>query len=156
VVIVALRGLMAESTRRLLAQAGTGLLGLVVGVAGLLAADTARREPRTPVVVASAPHVHLVSWLHSDYGTYEMLLRLRSRDGLLSRDGAADLACFVHWGGGFVEFPEWTYTSATVTGSTVIVLTADGQQWRVTFDPATLRPTAPKIDRCTGAPGQSS
>lgn len=50
----------------------------------------------------------------------------------------------------------WTFASATVTGDTVHARTTDGREWRAGYDPGTLRPTTPVVDRCSGAPRSSS
>ncbi|MFF5225753.1 hypothetical protein [Dactylosporangium sp. NPDC000521] len=156
VAIVAVRGLMPESTRRLVTQAGTGLLGLLVGAAGLVAVSGEEYEPHAPTVVASGPDVRVVAWQQNVIVRQEQKLRLRSRDGLLSRDSTATVACFVNDPYAGHELDAWTFASATVVGDEIVAKTVDGQEWRVSFDAATLRPATPVIDRCTGAPGYSS
>lgn len=152
VAIVALRGLRPEGTARLLQQTGLGLLAVVIGVAGLALGDQEFR-PHHPVVVASGPAVRVVAWRAGTGARPQLLLRLRTSDGLLSRDAAEDVACFIDERQ--EAFASWAFASATVVADGLLVKTVDGQQWRVTFDPATLRPTTPAIDRCTGAPGYS-
>ncbi|GAA3243567.1 hypothetical protein GCM10010532_085890 [Dactylosporangium siamense] len=150
-VIIALRGVLPESTERLVAQACTGLFAVIVAVVGAVLHSAGEFSPRQPEVVAAGTDVQVVSWRQDDMSRQLLLLRLRSRDGLLSRDGTTDVACFLDKVGG--AYPDWTFASATVTGDLLVARTADGQEWRVTFDPATLRPTTPAIDRCTAAPG---
>ena len=156
VAIVAVRALMPEGNGRLLVQAGAGLLGLLVGAAGVVSVSGEEYEPHAPTVVASGPDVRVVAWQQNVIVRNEQKLRLRSRDGLLSRDGTAAVACFVNDPHAGHELDAWTFASATVVGNELVAKTVDGQQWRVAFDPATLRPTTAVIDRCTGAPGYSS
>ncbi|MEV4131953.1 hypothetical protein AB0J72_07285 [Dactylosporangium sp. NPDC049742] len=156
VAIVAVLGLMPESTRRLLTQTGIGLLGLAVGAAGLVSVSAEVYDPHAPTVVASGPDVRVVAWQQDVIVRQEQTLRLRSRDGLLSRAGTATVACFVHDPYTGHGLDAWTFASATVVGNSLVAKTVDGQEWRVEVDPATLRPTTPVVDRCTGAPGYSS
>lgn len=156
VAIVAVLGLMPESTRRLLTQTGIGLLGLAVGAAGVVSVSAEVYDPHTPTVVASGPDVRVVAWQQDVIVRQEQTLRLRSRDGLLSRDGTATVACFVHDPYTGHGLDAWTLASVTIVGNEMVAKTVDGQERRVSFDPATLRPTTPVIDRCTGAPGYSS
>ena len=150
--IAALRGVLPEGVERQVAQAMTGLFAVIVGAVGLVLQIVQQGSPRQPEVVATGTDVQVVAWRHDDITRDYRLLRLRTRAGLLSRDGTADVACFLDEG----DFhPGWTFASATVTGDLVVARTADGQEWRVKFDPATLRPSTPAIDRCAGAPGYS-
>ncbi|GAB3839725.1 hypothetical protein ACFPIJ_34550 [Dactylosporangium cerinum] len=150
--IIALRGVLPESTERVVAQACTGLFAVVVAVVAALVHSAGEFSPRQPEVVATGTDVRVVSWRQDDVPRRHLRLRLRSRAGLFSRDGTTDVACFLDEGG---AYPDWTFASATVTGDLLVARTADGQEWRVKFDPETLRPTTPAIDRCTAAPGYS-
>lgn len=66
------------------------------------------------------------------------MVRLQSRQGLASREGAQDVACFMlpRPGG---EGPRWYLERAEFTGDNRILLrTMDGQQWWIGFDPSDL------------------
>jgi hypothetical protein len=157
VVTVVMPGLMRPSVWRAVIRAGIGLLGLLVAAVGVIAVELPSDELHPREVVASGPDVQVVAWQYSYQDGLESRyarLRLRSREGLFSRDGAADLACFVYWGG-WSGYPKWTSVSAEVTGHTLTVRTGDDRRWQVSFDPASLRPTTPMINRCAGAPGLS-
>jgi hypothetical protein len=147
VAALALRTRIREETRRLLAQAGAGALGLAAITTGALVTAATLNGPHDPRVLATGPDVQVVAWRVPAVGVEHLQLRLRSRAGLLSRDGAADLACVIDPAAGLVN--SWTLGTATLDGAdTLLVRTTDGQQWRVRFDPATLRPTDPPADRC--------
>lgn len=79
------------------------------------------------------------------------MVRIRSREGLLSRESARDVACFYE---PFGDEPYATFGSArfgrTAVGpQEVEVRTEDGQVWTSNFDPKTLRP-ASTLDWCGG------
>jgi hypothetical protein len=154
--IVALHTLMRESTARLHTQTSVGVLSLCTAAAGLLYAKVSPLllEAYDPRVIATAPDVTVVAWRQELTFDHHVVLRLRSRHWLLSRDGTADLACFTDpLSARALTGPNagWYFASAGVTGATLVARTADGREWRAGFDPATLRPTTPLIDRCSGA-----
>jgi hypothetical protein len=157
VTIVALRSLMPEGTLRLLTQAGAGALGLLVGAVGLVDASEKEYEPHAPKVVAEDRSVQVIAWQITEVGSgRHVLLRLRTRDGLFSRDGTGDLGCFID---GPVPKDEeaWAFSRATLAGGdTLLVHTTAGEEWQVRFNPKTLRPLTPMIDRCTTAPGSNA
>ncbi|MFC7242535.1 hypothetical protein ACFQO7_08580 [Catellatospora aurea] len=73
------------------------------------------------------------------------MLRLRSREGLLSRE-SAEIACF---GDGTMDSPEVLLERLVFTGPAQVSLWADdGAVGVVDFDPETLQPAHP-YDRCT-------
>ncbi|MGI5238735.1 hypothetical protein [Dactylosporangium sp. CA-139066] len=158
VTIVALLSLVPEGTPRLLAQAGAGALGLLVGAVGLVGASLEEYEPHAPKVVAADRALQVIAWQVTEVGSgRHVLLRLRTRDGLFSRDGTGDLGCFIddEWAAKHEE--AWTFSRATLAGGdTLVVHTTAGEEWQVRFNPKTLRPLTPMIDRCTTAPGSSA
>lgn len=84
----------------------------------------------------------------------DVVLHLRSRNGLASYESGADLACFIDDSSG--AGPEWLFDRASLTPDDTVQVTAkDGTTWLVRFDPHTLLPVNP-IDRCTDAPDQSA
>ncbi|MDG6109308.1 hypothetical protein Daura_26520 [Dactylosporangium aurantiacum] len=152
VMIVALWHFQPEGTRRLLAQAGVGVVALAVAGTGALVADTRGWDPHDPRVVATDGHLRVVAWrVHGTGGRDLVLLRLRTGDGLFGRDSGADLACFLE--GADAGAAAWTFAAASLRGDTLIALTRDGREWQVRFDLVSLRPTGPAVDRCGGAPG---
>ncbi|WP_433366736.1 hypothetical protein ACQPZX_38315 [Actinoplanes sp. CA-142083] len=91
--------------------------------------------------VASSAQYKVVKYEESP-GT--AILHVRSRNGLLSYQGAAPVACLI-WGDSDVE--GWQFEHASLSGNTVKVVAKDGTTWEVRFDPQTLRPANP-AGRC--------
>lgn len=101
-------------------------------------------------VVASSARFEVVSYQAPTlFATDSVVLRLRSRAGLVSREGAVDLACFATPTAGVAAAS--LFDRAQFIGRDQIeVRTRDGKVWIVTFDAKTLEPVA-RLDRCTGA-----
>ncbi|MER7279003.1 hypothetical protein ABT369_31650 [Dactylosporangium sp. NPDC000244] len=103
-------------------------------------ADSFGADPRSVTVLGVAPggRFELVRLQFSSIGLGADIVRVRSREGLRSREAGQDLACFV------VPFdhdaaPERTFASARfVGGTTVEVTTADGTAWNTAFGQHTL------------------
>nr|BFE57698.1 hypothetical protein GCM10020063_022240 [Dactylosporangium thailandense] len=103
-------------------------------------ADSFGTDPRRVTVLGVGPggRFELVRLQFSSIGLGADIVRVRSREGLRSREAGQDLACFV------VPFdhdaaPERTFASARfVGGTTVEVTTADGTAWTTAFDQQTL------------------
>ena len=127
--------------------------GIAAGVAVVLAvamcADGARftaeatafgTDPSSVTVLGVAPggRFELVRLQYKSMGLGADIVRVRSREGLRSREAGQDLACFA------VPFdhdttPDRTYAAARFVGDTMVeVTTADGTAWTTTFDPHTL------------------
>jgi hypothetical protein len=102
-------------------------------------------------VVATSAQFEVVSYRASGlFGSDTVVLRLRTRQGLTSREGSADIACFISPRSG--AGPEWLFGRADVTGNDeVAVVTKDGTRWPIRFDARTLSAADP-LDRCTNAP----
>jgi hypothetical protein len=132
VTIVALRSLLPEGTPRLRTRAGAGALG--------------------PLAVAEVRSVRVIAWQVTEVGSgRQVLLRLRTRDGVFSRDGSGDLGCLID--------DEWAANdegAALAGGDTLVVHTTAGEERQVRFNPKTLHPVTPMIDRCTTAPGSTA
>ncbi|MGI5182318.1 hypothetical protein ACQEVZ_39150 [Dactylosporangium sp. CA-152071] len=158
VTIIALLSLMPDGTPRRLTQAGAGALGLLVGAVGLVDASEEEYKPHTPKVVAEDRSLQVIAWQITEVGSgRHVLLRLRTRDGLFSRDGTGDLGCFIDDEWAAKDEEAWTFNRATLTrGDTLVVHTTAGEEWQVRFNPKTLRPLTPMIDRCTTAPGSNA
>ncbi len=78
------------------------------------------------------------------------VLRVRTREGLASREGSENLACFIDPTSG--AGPEWLFDRASFTGNDEIAVFAkDGTMWRIRFNTRTLSAIDP-LDRCAGAP----
>ncbi|KKK00531.1 hypothetical protein LQ51_21330 [Micromonospora sp. HK10] len=79
-----------------------------------------------------------------------MVLRLQSREGIASREGIEDLACFIEESSG--AGPDWLFGRASfVDNDEVAVSAKDGSSWRIRFDTKTLSAVNP-VDKCTDAP----
>lgn len=106
----------------------------------------------TERVVATSPGYEIVAhrvsagWLTD----HRLLLRLRSRDGLASRESGDNLACFLD--NERDEPPQsWFLDRAEfVTGHAVRLHAANGFTWEVPFDPGTLAPGR-LVDQCAVA-----
>jgi hypothetical protein len=107
-------------------------------------------ESDRSTVAVSANYV-VVQYVRSGvFNSDDVVLRLRSRRGLLSYEGDADIACFIAESSG--AGPEWLFDHASLTTAAVVqVVAKDGTTWDIGFDPHTLRPVNP-VDRCTNAP----
>lgn len=102
-------------------------------------------------VVATSPDFNLVSYRSPMlFHAGNIVLRVQSRQGLASREGSEDLACFIEASSG--ADPEWLFDRAAFTGSDEITVFAkDGRMWQIRFDTQTLAPVNP-LDKCTDAP----
>jgi hypothetical protein len=102
-------------------------------------------------VVATSSRYEVVSYHRSNlFASDDIVLHLRTRNGLASYEAGYDLACFISDVSG--ADPEWLFDSASFgSDDTVLVTAKDGRTWPVRFDPSTLRPANP-VDRCTDAP----
>jgi hypothetical protein len=108
---------------------------------GETAGSTVAASSRYEVVRYNRPR-----WFGSD----DIVLHLRSRNGLMSYEGGADLACFIEDSSGADS--QWLFDHASLTANGSVLVTAkDGTTWQIRFDPHTLRPANP-VDRCTDAP----
>lgn len=138
--------------------------GIAAGVAVVLAlgvcaegarftaeADALGADPSSVTIlgVASGGRFELVRLRYRSIGLGADVVRVRSREGLRSREAGQDLACFV------VPFdhdaaPDRTFAAGRfVGGTTVEVTTADGAAWTTTFDPHTLL-AARTLSYCRG------
>jgi hypothetical protein len=127
--------------------------GIAAGIAVVLAvamcasgarftaeAGVSGADPSSVAVLGVAPggRFELVRLQYESIGPGADVVRIRSRDGLRSREAGQDLACFA------VPFdhdaaPDHTFAGARFVGDTEVeVTTADGAAWVTTFDPRTL------------------
>ncbi|WP_146605682.1 hypothetical protein [Micromonospora craterilacus] len=143
--------------RRVLRVASETVAAVVAATALLLSllGSLARFEPDYwDSVVATSPDFRLVSYRSPGlFSSGSVLLRLQSREGLASREGSEDLACFIEEISG--SDPEWQFGRARFVENDEIELSAkDGTTWLIRFYPRTLSPVNP-VDRCTDAPDPS-
>ena len=149
IVVAGQYGLRRPGARTATQIAGTlvAVIALGLGTIGFLFGD---RFPAPPVLATSAD-LQVVSYrLPGLLGSGEVVLRLRSRDGLASREAERDIACFAVPSSG--AGPEWLFGGAEFTGPDEVAVHArDGSTWQIRVDPRTL--TAPEpLDRCSRAP----
>jgi hypothetical protein len=142
---------VGHRARRLSSQAVAALITVAALFLGW-AAHTLRFSDFTErSVVANSADIEIVSYRSAGFFRSDtIVLRLRTRDGITSREGTADLACFIvpESGAG----PEWLFDRADVTGKDEIAVTAkDGTVWRIRFNDRTLTAVEP-LDRCGDAP----
>jgi hypothetical protein len=137
---------------RLSAQAAAAVVAAVAsGMGALVYVQGDMFMVSEESVVATSAEFELVSYrspvfLRSD----EIVLRLRTRDGLASREGTEDLACFSVPTSG--AGPEWLFDRASFTGNDEIAVVAgDGTMWQIRFNTRALS-TVNSLDRCTAAP----
>jgi hypothetical protein len=105
-------------------------------------------EVRGPVVASTTGYEVIQYNSPTLYRIDSVVLRLRSRAGLASREGAVDLACFAVPGPGIATSSIFDGASFLDSGR-VELRTRDGMRWIVAFDGKTLRPVN-RLDRCTG------
>lgn len=114
---------------------------MLSGVAGEIGGTTVTTSAGYEVVQYDRPSL---------FASADVVLHLRTRNGLMSYEGGVDLACFIEDSSG--AGPEWLFDHASLTADDAVQVTAkDGTTWQVRFDPRTLRPANP-VDRCTDAP----
>ncbi|MBB5873990.1 hypothetical protein F4553_007424 [Allocatelliglobosispora scoriae] len=101
-------------------------------------------------VVASSDRFQVVQYnAPTLFATDSVTLRLRSRAGIASREGAVDLACFAVPAPGVASAS--LFEKAELSGPDRLEVTSrDGKTWIITFDAVTLAPSA-RLDRCSGA-----
>jgi hypothetical protein len=137
-----------------IAAGATVVLALAMCATGAqftAAADAFGADPRSVTVLGIAPggRFELVRLEYSSIGLGADIVRVRSREGLRSREAGQNLACFV------VPFdhdatPDRTFATARfIGGTTVEVTTADGTAWTTAFDPHTLL-AAQTLSYCRG------
>lgn len=110
-------------------------------------------SPSQESVAATSADFRLVVYRSPTlFGPDTLVLRLQSREGLASREGRENLACFIAPESDLG--PEWRFDRAGFTGSDeVLVSTEDGTRWRIRFNRQTLLPVNP-IDRCPKTPAE--
>jgi hypothetical protein len=125
------------------------LTACALGVANGLLARAVGASPTERGVVAATDAFQLVAYHKPVFlGSDRVVLRLRSRAGLLSREGS-DIACFAAPGAG-VD-PASLFGEASFDGhDQVRVATADGATWWLTFDERSLNVARP-LDHCAAA-----
>ncbi|MEV6969748.1 hypothetical protein AB0M47_32005 [Hamadaea sp. NPDC051192] len=108
-------------------------------------------DPGDRTILADTPRFRLVSYRAEGlFAGSETVLRVQSRNGLMSREGLIDIACFSD--PYRTDGNEWIFGSATFSGETEIEAVAeDGTTWRISFDAVSLAAPQP-LDRCTDAP----
>ncbi|MEU7819947.1 hypothetical protein [Catellatospora sp. NPDC049133] len=132
-----------------------GVVGLCAWGANVYMGSMFRPGPSETLAVSPDGRFEVVGRKEGFLTTFEVL-RLRSREGLLSRE-SPEIACF---GNGTMDSPEVLLERLAFTGPTQVSLWSDdGGIGVVDFDPETLQPAHP-YDRCTvdmsGAPDISS
>jgi hypothetical protein len=103
-------------------------------------------------IVATSPDFKLAKYTYSGFffDPGAIGLSIPTRDGLLSREGANDIACFAVPESGSDD--GWLFGAARfVNDTTIAVTTKDGTIWTVSFSAATLGPNQ-RLDRCSNAP----
>ncbi len=136
-------------------QVVAGLLAFAaVGVQTYVLAFSGLWSPSRESVAATSSNFRIVVYRSPTlFGPDTFVLRLQSREGLASRNGRRDLACFIA-----PEYdlgPKWHFDRARFTGSNEVQIFAeDGTVWQIRFNGQTLMPIDP-VDRCTKAPTES-
>ncbi|MFG2041677.1 hypothetical protein [Dactylosporangium sp. NPDC048998] len=139
-----------HAARRFSAQAAAALVAAValfLGMLGYSMGDALSDES----VVATSADFKVVSYRSPGFFSSDrIVLRVRTREGLTSREGSENLACFIDQTSG--AGPEWLFDRASFTGNDEIAVFAkDGTMWRIRFNTRTLSALGP-LDRCTEAP----
>ncbi len=95
-------------------------------------------EPAVTVVgVAPDGRFELVKRRYESFGGIADVVRIRSRDGMRSREAGQDLACFSRPSD--AAAPDHAFGSARFVGDTEVEVTgADGVAWTTTFDQRTM------------------
>jgi hypothetical protein len=145
VAAAAVRVLRGELERQVVGIGGA-LLALLVWVGGgftvsYLPGFDGHRRPSSPRVVAvSADNAfELVLVEHIGWFVYYDVVRLRTREGLLSRESDRYVACFAQEDD---VRPEEVFVGARFTGVREIEISMrSGRTWTTTFDADSLRPT---------------
>lgn len=122
-------------------------LALTVVCCGGPVFDATLGETSGGSIVATSPDFKLAIYTYAGFlfDPGAIGLRIQTRDGLLSREGANNIACFaVPESGADDGFS----TARFVNDTTIAVTTKDGTVWTVAFNPATLGPVR-KLDRCS-------
>ncbi|HEX5534498.1 MAG TPA: hypothetical protein VFX33_12225 [Actinomycetales bacterium] len=141
--------------QRVLRVAAETIAGIVAVAALCLAMLMARVsdmfELSMESTVATSPDFKLVSYRSPGlFSSGCIVLRLQTREGLLSREGGEELGAFIEPESH--SDPEWLFDRASFTGKDeVTVVTRDGTRWQIRFNTQTLAPVNP-LDRCTDAP----
>lgn len=137
--------------RRLSSQVVAALVTVVALCLGMAAQSPGFSDFSEESVVATSADFEIVSYRSAGFFSSDtIVLRLRTREGVASREGTADLACFIvpESGAG----TEWLFGRAEVTGKDEIAVVAkDGTMWRIRFNDRTLSAVGP-LDRCRDAP----
>lgn len=108
---------------------------------------------RESVAATSADFKIVVYRSPTLFGPGVFVLRLQSREGLASREGRKELACFI--ASDYDLGPKWHFDRARFTGrDEALVFAEDGTMWRIRFNGQTLVPVNP-VDRCAEAPVES-
>lgn len=144
------------AVKRRALRVGSQLTATLVAAAALFTGVLAESlddmfEASNESVVATAPDFTLVSYRSPGFfSSGYTVLRVQSREGIASREGRKDLACFIEASSGADH--EWLFDRARFTGEDEITVFAkDGSMWQIRFDTQTLLPVNP-LDRCTDAP----
>jgi hypothetical protein len=107
------------------------------GTLVVLGSGPAPTGESTVVAVSADGTRELVALEHYQVPDFSLMIRIRSRNGLWSRESARDVACFSQHmppgTGGFVA-------ARFVEPNAVEVRADDGSVWTTTFDPQTLMP----------------
>ncbi|MGI5238605.1 hypothetical protein [Dactylosporangium sp. CA-139066] len=137
--------------RRLSSQAAAALITVFALCSGEAAHYGTFSDLSEASVVATSVKFEIVSYRSAGFFSSDtIVLRLRTREGIASREGRDDLACFITPESG--AGPEWLFGRAEVTGKDEIAVFAkDGTMWRIRFNARTLSAVEP-LDRCRDAP----
>jgi hypothetical protein len=144
--------LIRRRNLRLFLVSFSAIAALLGGCLGLQASAFLKTfDPGERTILADTPRFRLVSYRTGGlFSGSETVLRVQSRNGLMSREGMTDIACFSD--PNRTDGTEWVFGAATFSGETEIEAVAeDGTSWRIPFDPITLSAPEP-LDRCTDAP----
>jgi hypothetical protein len=125
--------------RRLSSQAAAALIAAAALCLGTLDHGLDMFALSGGSVVAASADFEVVSYRSPGFFSSDMVvLRLRTRDGIASREGRDDVACFISPTSG--AGPQWLFDRAEVTGDDEIAVVAkDGTTWRIRFSTRTLR-----------------
>jgi len=148
---VAVAGVLVAVATRRAVRVVAALIAVAALGAGVLVRLLPVDRPTSPAVAATSADLSVVSYRSPGlFRSDAVVLRLRTREGLASREGTADIACFIVPSSG--AGPEWVFGRVEFTGRDEVAVHArDGTMWRIRVDPRKLTAAEP-VDRCSGAP----
>ncbi|HEY0696295.1 MAG TPA: hypothetical protein VGD43_00615 [Micromonospora sp.] len=146
--------MLTHPAARALSRLIAGLVTMAALCAGAVsAAFLDAFEPEEKGTVAVSPDFTVMAYqVTGMFGPDGLTLRLRSRQGPVSRESGGDLACFLE--PGYDLDPKWRFDQARFVGDAAVEVSAqDGSHWRIPFDTRTLSPLY-SLDMCSAVPDE--